>query len=411
MKAGFLAVMAGLMVASAGVAVNATGTTGDTPKNNVVQVASEAGSFKTLLAAAQAAGLAEALSTTSPITVFAPTDEAFAALGKDAIADLLKPENKAKLASILTYHVLPAKVESGAAMKASFADTLNGQRINLKVEGGSLFVDGAKVVKADIGASNGVIHVIDKVILPESKNLAELASGVKDLSTLVAAVKAAGLAEAISGKDALTVLAPTNAAFEKLPKEVLASLLKPQNKAVLAEIITYHVIAGRVFSDQALKAGKGKTLQGGEVTFMVEGSQAMVNNAKILSTDIDASNGVVHVIDTVLVPEGVLKKLAAGQPAGMGPVLAADQRELVETAISLGAPMFNRGEAAGCAAVYHVAAMALMNDARTDRGTRMALRSALGEAMQQHSMSDRAWTLRRALDQAMDGQMMMSSAR
>jgi uncharacterized surface protein with fasciclin (FAS1) repeats len=133
---------------------------------DIVDTAVAAGSFKTLAAALKAAGLVETLKGAGPFTVFAPTDEAFAKLPAGTVETLLKPENKAKLTAILTYHVVPGNVPSTQAVKLTSAKTVNGKELTLKVDGGSLFIDKAKVVKADVNASNGVIHVIDTVVLP-----------------------------------------------------------------------------------------------------------------------------------------------------------------------------------------------------------------------------------------------------
>ena len=135
-------------------------------KKNIVEIAAGAGSFNTLVAAVKAAGLVDTLSGDGPFTVFAPTDEAFAKLPAGTVESLLKPENKEKLIGILTYHVVGAKVPA-KAVKTGEAKTVNGQKVKLKVSDAGVMVDGAKVVKADIMASNGVIHVIDSVILPE----------------------------------------------------------------------------------------------------------------------------------------------------------------------------------------------------------------------------------------------------
>jgi uncharacterized surface protein with fasciclin (FAS1) repeats len=135
-------------------------------KNDIVAVASGAGDFNTLVAAVKAAGLVETLQGPGPFTVFAPTDAAFAKLPKGTVEDLLKPENKAKLASILTYHVVAGKVMA-ADVKTMKAKTVNGQSLDIKVTDGTVTVDDAKVVKTDVAASNGVIHVIDSVVLPK----------------------------------------------------------------------------------------------------------------------------------------------------------------------------------------------------------------------------------------------------
>jgi len=136
-------------------------------KKDVVDTAMAAGSFNTLVEALTAADLVETLKAEGPYTVFAPTDEAFAKLPPGTLEDLLKPENKAKLQAILTYHVVPGKVMAADAAKLSSAKTVNGKACSIRSEEGKLMVDEAAVIEADIPASNGVIHVIDTVIMPE----------------------------------------------------------------------------------------------------------------------------------------------------------------------------------------------------------------------------------------------------
>ncbi len=134
---------------------------------NIVETAKSAGSFNTLLAAATAAGLVDTLSGDGPLTVFAPTDDAFAALPEGTVEDLLKPENKAKLAAVLTYHVVAGKVMSGDLSDGMMAKTVQGEELKIDLSDGAM-VNGAKVVQADIETDNGVIHVIDKVLIPSS---------------------------------------------------------------------------------------------------------------------------------------------------------------------------------------------------------------------------------------------------
>lgn len=133
---------------------------------DIVAVATSAGSFKTLVAAVKAAGLVETLQGQGPFTVFAPTDEAFAKLPAGTVEDLLKPENKEKLVAILTYHVVPGKVMA-ADVKTMKARTVNEKELSIKVQDGNVTVDNAKVIKTDVAAKNGVIHVIDTVVLPK----------------------------------------------------------------------------------------------------------------------------------------------------------------------------------------------------------------------------------------------------
>jgi transforming growth factor-beta-induced protein len=136
-------------------------------KKDIVDTAVGAGSFNTLVAAVKAADLVETLKGEGPLTVFAPTDDAFAKLPPGTLDDLLKPENKVKLQAILTYHVVPGKVMAKDVVKVDSAKTVNGQSLSIKVESDTVMVDNAKVVKTDIECSNGVIHVIDTVVLPK----------------------------------------------------------------------------------------------------------------------------------------------------------------------------------------------------------------------------------------------------
>ena len=137
------------------------------PSKDIVETAVSAGSFKTLTAALEAAGLVETLKGKGPFTVFAPTDEAFAKLPEGTVKSLLKPENKQKLTAILTYHVVAGNVKAADVIKLSSAKTLNGQSVMIKVVGGKVLINGATVVKADIAATNGTIHVIDTVLMPK----------------------------------------------------------------------------------------------------------------------------------------------------------------------------------------------------------------------------------------------------
>ena len=269
----------------------------------IVETAIGAGSFNTLVTAVKAAGLAETLSGPGPFTVFAPTDEAFAKLPKGTVESLLKPENKAKLAAILTYHVVPGKVLAADVVKLTNAGTVQGQRVDIVVKDGTVSVDGAKVTATDIACSNGVIHVIDTVILPTDKNIVEVAASNGSFNTLVAAVKAAGLVETLSGKGPFTVLAPTDAAFAKLPAGTLENLLKPENKQQLIDILTFHVVPGvAAYSDQVVKMTEVPTVLGSTVPVVVKDGKVKLGAATVVAADVEASNGVIHVIDTVLLP-------------------------------------------------------------------------------------------------------------
>ena len=293
-------VFAALVISAALFAQGGAGSSAG--KKDIVDTAVSAGNFNTLAAALTEAGLADALKGKGPFTVFAPTDEAFAKLPKGTVESLLKPENSDKLSSILTYHVVSGKVTSADVAKLKAAETLNGQRIDITVSGESAYVDGARVVSADIEATNGVIHVIDTVLLPSHQSIVGVAGEAGQFETLLAAAKAAGLAEALDGDGPFTVFAPTDEAFGRLPDGTVEDLLKKENLNDLAAILKYHVIQGRLFSDEVLKKESIGTLQGDMLKVSMKDGTAMVNKSAILKTDIDASNGVIHVIDHVLLP-------------------------------------------------------------------------------------------------------------
>ena len=271
------------------------------------------------------------------------------------------------------------------------------------MSGDSVTVNGAKVIKADVPASNGVIHVIDTVLIPESRNIPAVAASAGSFKTLLAAVGAAGLSETLSGTGPFTVLAPTDEAFAKIPPKTLEALLKPENKATLTAVLTYHVIAGRVIATDAVKAGSTPTVEGETVAFTSAGGKVSVNVARVLSANLDTSNGVIHVIDTVLIPAKVadaIQKLSMTSP-----------RDIAQTAIARGVPLFNNGQPSACAAVYEVAlvAMTAIPAERLDCAARSQVAAALEDGRATHDMKERAWVFRRALDKVMDSSDMTTS--
>merc|ERR1712078_761575 len=252
--------------------------------------------------------------------MFAPTNEAFAALPAGVVAKLLKPENKKELVDILTYHVLPEQVLSTDLKPFQEVKTVEGKALRVSKFEGEVRVDRAKVIKADNLASNGVVHIIDAVLLPLSapildqisatKNIVQLAESVKDLSTLVTAVVAGGLADTLSSPGPFTVFAPTNEAFAALPAGVVAKLLKPENKKELVDILTYHVLSGKVLSTdlkpfQAVKTVEGKPLHVTKMDGAVRVGPSSQDLKNVIKADNLASNGVVHIIDGVLLPPAV----------------------------------------------------------------------------------------------------------
>ncbi|HUO72400.1 MAG TPA: fasciclin domain-containing protein, partial [Solirubrobacteraceae bacterium] len=264
---------------------------------NIVQTALAAGQFNTLASLLTKAGLVDTLSNGGPFTVFAPTDAAFAKVPKATLAALAK--HPAQLKSVLLYHVVSGSVTAGDVVKLSSAKTLEGSSVLIKVNKGGVFVNQAKVTTPDVMASNGVIHVINKVLIPP-KNIVATAKAAGKFTTLTALLKKSGLAGTLAKKGPFTVFAPTDAAFAKVPKATLAALAK--NKAKLRAVLLYHVVKGQVTAAQAAKLRSAKTLEGKSLKIRARGAKLIVGGATVTKADVLASNGVIHAINKVLIP-------------------------------------------------------------------------------------------------------------
>jgi transforming growth factor-beta-induced protein len=281
----------------------------DTGRLNIYETARAAGTFNTLLAAVDAAGLDGALKGPGPLTVFAPTDDAFAALPDGTVEALLN--DIPLLTRILQYHVAAGEVDSGAVvgLDGSYAETIGGELVWITVEDGKVILntdtDKAEVIKVDIKASNGIIHVIDTVLVP--KDIPAIAEEA-GLTTLLAALEAGDLAEAVSAPNGpFTVFAPTNDAFAALGSD-LDELLKPENKEVLQRILKFHVAEGVADAADviALDGSYIETIGGEIVWISVEDGKVYLNadqKVEVVMTDVKASNGIVHVIKAVMVPK------------------------------------------------------------------------------------------------------------
>ena len=285
----------------------------------IVEIASGDDRFETLVAAVVAADLVDTLSG-GDFTVFAPTDDAFAKLGLNA-DNIATAFTKEELTNILLYHVISGEVSSEKA-KILLGDVAmaNGAIAGLKFYEGDIYVnDDAKVIIPDIDASNGIIHAVDTVILgpwPKVDSAASSATttspvatpgtivdiAVSDgrFNTLVAAVTAVGLADTLSGGD-WTVFAPTDAAFAKLGLNA-SNIAATFSEKELTNILLYHVIEGEVFSDKALTLLGDVTMVSGQKAGLkfYEGDIYVNDDAKVIIADIDASNGVIHAVDTVI---------------------------------------------------------------------------------------------------------------
>lgn len=263
----------------------------------IVDVAVADGNFTILVQALQATGLDQALSGTDRFTVFAPTDAAFNALGQDTINALLA--DVPTLTKILQYHVVAGDAPSSQVVATPFLTTLVDQRVDVSTDGVDFFIDQAKLVALDVQASNGIIHVIDAVLQPNLKTVLETAQDAGTFTTLDLAVTTAGLDGALNGPGPFTVFAPDDAAFALLPPAGLQSLVTNQ-VPLLALILQYHVVPGRLYADEVAQLGELTTLLGAKLKVRVVGNDVFVNNSRISAVDVEAVNGNVHVIESVL---------------------------------------------------------------------------------------------------------------
>jgi len=284
---------------------------GDDEQADVFGVVSTQGNFSILSEAINTAGLRSALTGDGPYTLFAPTDAAFAALLTElGISKQQLLADRALLTAVLTYHVLPAKVERAAVPLGRAITTLQGGIFTVSSASGALNInDGrnrsARITATDTQASNGVVHTIDRVLLPANRNIVQTAQALPQFSILVEAVLAANLQGALAGAGPLTVFAPTNDAFAALLAEL--GLTKQQllaNVPLLTRVLTYHVVNGRALRSDIVPGQAITSLQGGTLTVdaMLRITDQRNRVSQIASTDVLATNGVIHVVNRVILP-------------------------------------------------------------------------------------------------------------
>ena len=340
----------------------------DAPQD-IVDIASSNADFSTLVTAVAAAELVDTLKGEGPFTVFAPTNEAFAKIPPELL-DTLLADPKGALTQILLYHVVPGKVMAGDLSEGLEAATAQGESVVFSLADGAK-VNDANIVATDIEASNGVIHVIDTVILPPSivaalaaapaeemameeapveaaateeapaeaamevaapaADIVDTAVAAGDFSTLVAAVQAAGLVDALKGEGPFTVFAPNDAAFAALPAGTVDTLLADPT-GDLTQILLYHVVPSQVLSTD-LQEGTVfvPTLQGKSIKVEVKDGVVTVNDAKVVAADVAASNGVIHVIDSVLLPPADEAAVVEAAPAEAAPAAETMSETAPET--------------------------------------------------------------------------------
>ena len=275
------------------------------PTLNIPETAQSTGVHTSLVAALSHAGLVETLQGDGPFTVFAPTDEAFAAAGIDLSAFDTAEEN-ATLSDILLYHVLSGAVPSSDVTDGLTVAMVNGDNASFTVTADGVTIEGANVTTADVETTNGVIHVIDKVLMPPADPVAvpdipsiAASTGVHD--ALVAALTKADLVATLQGEGPFTVFAPTDQAFTDAGID-LDAFTTEEEIAVLADILLYHVLSGAVPSSDVTDGLTVAMVNGDNASFTVTADGVTIEGASVTTADVTASNGVIHVIDKVLMP-------------------------------------------------------------------------------------------------------------
>ena len=367
---------------------------GPSSAGSLAQVATGA-NLTTLLALVKASGLE--LPKDGPVTIFAPVNEAFAALPKEKVEFLTSPEGRSTLQAILKHHVVAGSLGSAAVLDRRRLEALSGQR--LEVDPAALTVDGARLMATDVAFDGGVVHVIDAVMLPELRTIEEIVATDERLATLRTAIGAAGLGEQLgkANPGPWTLLAPSNEAFAEVPSDALAALIA--DRPALTAVLAGHVLPTAIRRESMLAAASAATLAGNApVAFALESGAITVDGARIEIADIEAANGVIHVIDRVLLPKAPSTADAA---AGMSPRQRA--AAILELAIERGVPRFNAGDAASCAALYELAVLSvvLLGDDAVTTAAKAELAEALERGAATRDDSERAWILRRAMDRAL----------
>lgn len=318
MRKHFALLLAAAVAGSIATAALASPSSSQATSASIVGVAAGNKDFSTLVSLVKKAGLVKTLDQGGPFTVFAPTNAAFARLAKDDPA-LYKQvaSSKKLLQTILTYHVvadrIPATAAISAAKKKTAIETVQGEAAALSFKNGSIVINnGARVVIPDVNASNGVVHAIDRVIVPPSvakqASVAGIAAGSKNFTTLVSLLEKAGLVDTLAEGGPFTVFAPTNKAFTQL-KATAPETFKAvtTDLDLLAKVLTYHVVAGDIKSMKAIAVAKknGSVLSLAKEPIglsLVKGKLTLNGSSVVTTADLDATNGVVHVIDSVIVP-------------------------------------------------------------------------------------------------------------
>lgn len=375
--------------------VRAMGPEGAPPAAGLtLETVAKSAELTTFLSLVEVSGLQ--LPADGRVTIFAPTNKAFAAIPPEKVKFLTSEEGRATLRAILKHHVLPTALDSGALLQRRGVVALSGQ--NLAIDGEGLTIGGASLLKADVPFDSGIVFVIDRVMMPETRSVAEIVSQDSRLAALLKALTTAGLAAQLGSENEgpWTVLAPSNEAFAALGEEAIKALMADPSQ--LADVLSAHVIPSRIRRGDMIAQRSARTLLGRDaVSFSLVDGRVTVAGAGIMTGDIEASNGIIHIIDRVIVPD---PSAAKDLPVGGTRATVLGVSGLVELAIERGVPLFNDGEPEACAAIYEVTITAIIDLASEAVGNDAVerLRLALVEGQAEKDAMKRAWIFRREMD-------------
>jgi len=332
------------------------------------------------------------------VTIFAPTNEAFAKLPREKVEFLTSAKGRSTLQTILKHHIVAQPLESSTLLDRRRLRALSGQ--SLDIDPAALRVDGASLVATDVAFDGGLVHVIDAVMLPELRSIEQIVTEDERFATLRVAIDAAGLGAQLGDRNPgpWTLLAPSNDAFAAIPAEDLKKLL--QDRPALTAVLAAHVLPTAIRREEMLSQGSARTLMGdGSVAFALTSGSITAAGARIQVADIEAANGIIHVIDRVLPAPSAAPTTAVLAPTERARQAAA----ILELAIERGVPRFNAGDVSSCAALYElaIASVVLLGADSIGPGTKADLTEALEKGAAHPDASERAWIYRRAMDRTL----------
>ena len=351
--------------------------------SDLVSTVAQTPALSSFRLAIDASGLAEALATTGPFTLLAPSNEAIARLDKQTLASLMEPENQPALAAIIAHHVIPGRLAASDLARLSSVPSLSGQRLEVRRGPSGPIIAGGAVVFSDVQARNGVVHIVDALLLPTTRDIRATLEASGRFNRFLSLLDVIDEDDLIPPGSQVTLLAPTDEAFSALSNEAVSMLKTRRNREVLRSLLENHVIAGRLTAAQAIAQSPIRTAQGSTLRAMRDEDGRLLlqftekDTATVLAADLDTTNGLVQVVDALIVPPAGLKLTPDGRLVvglfldNAGSVLASQfaldgKRALVVSNLTEGGPAQKAG--------------VLKNDVVVSINGQLATSAALSEA-------------------------------